>query len=103
MNFNLILQATTNLADTATIVANKATSTEIPLWEMAQKGGWIMIPLLILLLLSVYIFIERTIAIKAASKEDYFYEQNKRLYFRRKNRLCLEPLQTNKQSICKNG
>lgn len=70
MNFNLILQATTNLADTATIVANKATSTEIPLWEMAQKGGWIMIPLLILLLLSVYIFIERTIAIKAASKED---------------------------------
>jgi biopolymer transport protein ExbB len=38
--------------------------------EMAMSGGWIMIPLLLLSVLSVYIFFERFIAIKKASSED---------------------------------
>jgi biopolymer transport protein ExbB len=38
---------------------------------MAQKGGpWIMIPMLIMSFIAVYIFIERWVAIKKASKED---------------------------------
>ena len=39
-------------------------------FEMALKGGWIMIPLLILLVAALYIFFERFMIIRKASKED---------------------------------
>lgn len=39
-------------------------------WELIQMGGWIMIPLAIMLLLAVYIFAERMIAIRNAEKID---------------------------------
>lgn len=72
MSLNLILQATAYVPDSASAAMTNATVTEVNMnyLEMAQKGGWIMIPLLLLLLLSVYIFIERLVAIKSASKED---------------------------------
>ena len=38
--------------------------------DLATKGGWIMIILLILLLLSVYVLIERALVINKAGKED---------------------------------
>jgi biopolymer transport protein ExbB len=38
--------------------------------QMAISGGWIMIPLLLLSVISVYIFFERYFAIKRASKVD---------------------------------
>ena len=59
---------TTAIDSTAMATAEVA---EMNYWEMAKKGGpWIMIPLLILSIIAVYIFIERYIAIKKASKED---------------------------------
>ena len=63
MNLNLILQAT----DVAEVAAEVV---EMNYWQLALKGGWIMIPLFILFLLSVYIFIERIVFIKSSSKED---------------------------------
>lgn len=39
-------------------------------FEMALNGGWIMIPLLILLVAAIYIFFERFMIIRKASKED---------------------------------
>ncbi len=39
-------------------------------WELAFKGGWIMIPIFILSIIAVYIFFERFIAIRNASKID---------------------------------
>ena len=39
-------------------------------FELAAKGGWIMIILLILLFLSIYVLIERTLVIKKARQED---------------------------------
>ena len=38
--------------------------------SLAVKGGWVMIPLLILSIIAVYIFIERYYAIKKAQKVD---------------------------------
>lgn len=38
--------------------------------DMAIRGGWIMIPLLLLSVISVYIFFERYFAIKRSSKVD---------------------------------
>ena len=39
-------------------------------WELAFKGGWVMIPIVILSVLAVYIFFERYFAIKKAEKVD---------------------------------
>lgn len=39
-------------------------------WELTLKGGWIMIPLVVLWFIAVYLFIERYWAIKKASRED---------------------------------
>ena len=59
---------TTAIDSTAQAAADVA---EMNYWEMAKKGGpWIMIPLLIHSIMAVYIFIERYVAIKKASKED---------------------------------
>lgn len=59
---------TTAIDSTAMATADVA---QMNYWEMAKKGGpWIMIPLLILSIMAVYIFIERYVAIKKASKED---------------------------------
>lgn len=42
----------------------------INLWTMAQYGGWIMIVLALLLAWAIYIFIERMVVLKTATKED---------------------------------
>jgi biopolymer transport protein ExbB len=42
----------------------------INLIELLMQGGWIMIPLFLLSFLAIYIFIERYLAIKRASRED---------------------------------
>ncbi|MDE5772885.1 MAG: MotA/TolQ/ExbB proton channel family protein [Muribaculaceae bacterium] len=42
----------------------------LSLWSLVMDGGYIMIPLAILLLLAIYIFVERCIVITRASKED---------------------------------
>ena len=68
MNLLIYLQTTalsTPMADAATQVPKT-----MNYMEMAFKGGLIMIPLLILSFVSVYIFIERYLAIIKASKED---------------------------------
>jgi biopolymer transport protein ExbB len=53
-------------------ISNPALTGELKLsfWEMALKGGWIMIPIVILSIVAVYIFFERFLAIKKASQTD---------------------------------
>ncbi|MFY7651346.1 MAG: MotA/TolQ/ExbB proton channel family protein, partial [Chitinophagaceae bacterium] len=45
-------------------------ASEISMWELLQKGGWIMYPLYALFALAVYVFTERLIAIRKASRID---------------------------------
>ncbi len=40
------------------------------LFDMATRGGWIMIPLLLLCVIAVYIFVERLIVIRKAAQKD---------------------------------
>ncbi|MBQ1752959.1 MAG: MotA/TolQ/ExbB proton channel family protein [Paludibacteraceae bacterium] len=63
---------TTQIADTLTTTASEAPQVvEMNYFDMAMKGGpIIMIPLLILSIIAVYIFIERLVTIRKASKED---------------------------------
>ena len=43
---------------------------EISVWELCLKGGFIMIPLIVLSLVSIYIFFERWIALRKAATDD---------------------------------
>ncbi len=45
------------------------------LWDLCLQGGWTMIPLALLLLLCVYVFVERSVVISRASKEDENFMQ----------------------------
>ncbi|MBS1750578.1 MAG: MotA/TolQ/ExbB proton channel family protein [Bacteroidetes bacterium] len=45
--------------------------TKISLWELLLSGGWIMVPLFLLLVLAIFFFFERLIAIRNAGKVDY--------------------------------
>ena len=67
-----ILQIPTNALDTLQNVSTsiEAQATSMSAFELATKGGWIMIVLIILLALSIYVLIERTLVIKKARQED---------------------------------
>ncbi len=72
-----ILAATPAQADTAAILVDEtaavpeaAAVSSMSLWDLCIQGGWTMIPLAILLLLTIYIFTERFIVISRASRSD---------------------------------
>lgn len=61
--------------DTTTEFAEQAMMQEpvqesMNLWSMAMYGGWIMILLAVLLAVALYIFIERLVVLRTATKED---------------------------------
>ncbi|MBO5053536.1 MAG: MotA/TolQ/ExbB proton channel family protein [Muribaculaceae bacterium] len=43
---------------------------QLRLWDLCLNGGWIMIVLAALLVVAIYVIIERAIVIRAASKQD---------------------------------
>lgn len=53
---------------------------ELSVWELCLEGGFIMIPLAILAIISLYVFIERAVVIRKASKEDASFMQRIRGY-----------------------
>lgn len=70
-------QSIESLSDTVAVMENEITAAaataqpvELSVWELCIKGGFIMIPLALLLLISIYIFIERYIVISRADKQD---------------------------------
>lgn len=80
---NILLQLTMPNADSSVpadslqIVQNEiATQDGLSFWQMALNGGWLMIPLALLSILAIYIFVERYIVIKKASKDaPYFMDR----------------------------
>ena len=62
MNSLLLLLQGTNLTETdSTQVQNGITdlTKDIPIWDLVMEGGWVMIPLALLSIATVYIFVER--------------------------------------------
>lgn len=51
-------------------ILTDAPAPEMSLWQLCLSGGWIMIVLAILLIVAVYVFIERAIVISGASTQD---------------------------------
>ena len=66
----LLLQTTDTLVTPPVLTPTVETAGDLNLWELACKGGIIMIPLLLLSLLSIYIFFERLQVIRRAARED---------------------------------
>jgi len=62
---SILLQATTENP----VVQGEGEIT-MKFWELAFKGGWIMVPLLVLSVIAIYIFMERFFALRSASKTD---------------------------------
>jgi biopolymer transport protein ExbB len=52
------------------VTAEKAAATKLTLLDLTIKGGWVMIPIILLSFVAVYIFIERYYVIRQASNED---------------------------------
>lgn len=89
MNPLLLIQSDPAAAQAA--VETVATATEkaenITIWDMAVSGGWIMLVLALLLVLAIYIFIERYLTLSAALKgeEDNVFMKNIREYVHQGN------------------
>lgn len=66
----LLLPTADTLATPPVLTPTIETASNLNLWELACKGGIIMIPLLLLSLLSIYIFFERLQVIRRAARED---------------------------------
>lgn len=75
----IFLQITTNPA-VQSAVQKSGEQLSLSLWDLTLKGGWIMIPIGLLSIITIYIFIERFIAIRAAGKEDNSFMNNIKEY-----------------------
>jgi biopolymer transport protein ExbB len=73
---NIILQI--NVATEAAAQQAPAKESTMSLWELAIKGGWLMVPIGILAVAALYIFFERYFAIQKASRfEENFIDRIK--------------------------
>jgi len=52
------------------VTTEQAASMKLTLLDLAVKGGWVMIPIILLSFVAAYIFIERYYVIRKATKED---------------------------------
>ena len=66
----------------AAVLPEQPTEIKLSLFELATKGGWIMIVLAVLFAIAVYIFIERFIAISRATKYDNSFMERIREYMK---------------------
>ena len=82
MNLLQIQQTTNDLATAAAEAVAQPTESKLSLFELASKGGWIMVLLAILSVIAVYIFIERYIALSRASKYDSGFMDRIREYMK---------------------
>lgn len=74
-----ITQQTAAIADTLTqaaVTAAQPTQIRLSIWDLAVKGGVIMIPIALMSVIAVYIFIERYMVIGRASREEHNFMNN---------------------------
>lgn len=67
MNLFLFLQSAGEISSVKDAVSQ---APSLSFFDMAMKGGWLMIPLVLLLFLAIYIFIERLLVLKKATQDD---------------------------------
>ena len=84
--------ATQAAVDSATAIAAAAATApaaaepvvkEISVWDLTMAGGWLMIPLALLAIVSIYIFFERLFAINRANRQDRSFMDRIKEYIHR--------------------
>ncbi|MDR1633101.1 MAG: MotA/TolQ/ExbB proton channel family protein [Dysgonamonadaceae bacterium] len=70
MNLTLFIQSGANEVVTNVAVTSETIEAKMNLFDLALKGGWIMIPIGLLLFISLAVFFERLLVINKAGKED---------------------------------
>ncbi len=58
------------LADTSSLVIDQAGEMTLSYWELAFKGGWVMVPIIFLSIIAVFIFVERFFVLRATQQKD---------------------------------
>lgn len=76
MLLNTLLQITENATATISDEVISSHTETLNILDLAVKGGWIMIVLLILSVIAVYIFADRYIVLNKASKEDHSFMES---------------------------
>lgn len=70
-NLLLLVQGTLASTDSTQVATGVNDMTkDIPVWDLVMEGGWVMIPLAILSVATVYIFVERFLSISKALKDE---------------------------------
>ena len=82
MNPLLMLQTDSAVQAAVETMTETAKPENVTIWDMAVSGGWIMLILALLLVLAIYIFIERYLTLSTALKgeEDNVFMNNIRQY-----------------------
>ena len=57
-------------ANAADLLTPQATEVKMNILELALKGGWLMVPIALLLFIAIGVFLERILVINKAAKED---------------------------------
>ena len=73
-------QAVAEMAENPVLTEVVETANEMNLWDMAVKGGWVMLVLAFLSVICVYIFVERLVVLKKVSKVDPVFMERIRDY-----------------------
>ncbi|MDR0988480.1 MAG: MotA/TolQ/ExbB proton channel family protein [Prevotellaceae bacterium] len=81
-----IAQAASSVSDIVSgenpVLTPVGTAQTMNLWEMAVKGGWIMIVLSLLLVVCIYLLFERNYVIRKAAKDDPLFMDKIKDYIR---------------------
>ncbi len=67
----ILLQSMINSADSTTSDSAAAKQVPVNYFDLAVKGGWVMIPIALLSVIAVYIFIERLMTLRNAGRIDH--------------------------------
>lgn len=83
-----VAQAANAVTAAAAPVAQAAPAAEpvvkdLSVWNLTMAGGWLMIPLALLAVVSIYIFFERLFAVSRASREDSAFMEKIKNYIHR--------------------
>jgi biopolymer transport protein ExbB len=91
MNLLLFIQPD-GVVEIADVMAPEATEVKMNILELAIKGGWVMIPIVLLFFIAVGVFIERLLVINKAAKEDDSFMDRIKDYVRAENVKSAEKL-----------
>jgi len=73
---NIVTDTLNRAINQLPVAAPQPSEVSFSILELVQKGGWIMLPIGLLSIITVYIFIERYVVVRIASRQDANFMNN---------------------------